>query len=195
MKLIEKLSKISSSLKALQKTGYNDFNKYYFVEVEDIIKAVNNELVKYNIRYRVEIIDKLFSPNFKDIAIHAKAIFQDETGEMFITEVFVNAADKSDKAGRKVMQMIKKQAFLDTFLITIGEKDADAESPDTTKAKEKPVTDYSTISSDKWPGFLPRIKKAWKGVIQEENTDGTIIEVSDKLIKLTTEQFKQLSNN
>lgn len=196
MKIIQKLSTISANLGTLKKTGWNAFNQYAFVEVEDIIQSVNTELVKHNIRYRVEIIDKSFSENFKDIAIHAKAIFEDEEGQIFITEVFVNASDKSDKAGRKVMQMIKKQAFLDTFLITIGEKDADSESPETQKGtKPKPVTDYSTISQEKWPEFMPRIKKAWEGEIISENKNGTILKVSGKHIFLTSEQFKELSNN
>lgn len=192
MNIIEKLTHISSELKALQKTGWNDFHKYNFVEIEDIIKAVNEHLVKHNIRYRVQIIETHFSDVFKDIAILAKAIFEDSKGNTFETDIFVNSADKSDKAGRKVMQMIKKQAFLDTFLITIGEKDADSESPETVATPpRKPKSKWNTVSTK---SELEKLAANWDGTITKETETGRGIQANKLLYWLTPDQFQTLGD-
>lgn len=128
LNLNQKIVAIMKSAQAIGKNGYNDKQKYKYVEAVDVIREVRSLLVDQGLRLKSEVssIDRQPCGKMTLATISIKYTLIDaETGEMETTHMIAEGADTGDKAINKAMTSGLKYFFRDTFMLDFAD-DAEA---------------------------------------------------------------------
>lgn len=139
--LYQKISKIVSEVDKVEKTGYNDFQKYAYITEADLLEAVRKSIVKHGILIFSSIDECEISEvkTAKDTqlvtTIKMRHTFVDvDTGESHSVFTYGQGADKLDKGVYKAITGANKYFLLKNFLMSAGD-DPEADSKASKAAK------------------------------------------------------------
>lgn len=131
--LAMKLGRIMAAVGNVAKSGRNDFQKYNFIQSDDVLDAVRTEMVNNN----VIVIPRMLSyemtaetKGFHAVVQFEFTLIDADSGESMSALWYGEASDSSDKCISKAGTSAMKYWLLKTFMISAGEPDADAESPE-----------------------------------------------------------------
>ena len=140
LNIYRKISKVMEEVKKIQKTGYNEFNKYEYATEEDVLKELRPALIKHKLlvipsitgEKRETIPGEKGESSLITLNFNFKIIDVDNGDE--ITLLWVGyGSDKQDKGGYKAMTGAVKFFLSKTFLLPSGN---DPEEERKTKAKD-----------------------------------------------------------
>ena len=153
MAILDKIKTIRDTL-AIEKTGYDERNDYYYFKADDIAKGVRDKMVEVGVihhsrilEHKVEnIVDKQgrVRPNASGVV---EITFVDvEDGSEFKTEALASGSDiGGDKATRKLAVQAFKIAAIDIFTVVEGmdkmDSDNYAEAPSLNDGAEEEKAD------------------------------------------------------
>lgn len=137
MGILQKINKVRESIGAIEKTGYNEKNDFWFFSESDILNGVKNAMQENGVITSLEYIthefDNRYDSNGRNrtrLFAHVNFTFTDvDTGETWSTQASATGSGIGDDvATRKTHTQLKKIVFLDTFLITDSDSRVDADS-------------------------------------------------------------------
>lgn len=151
-KLFGKLAKVMGSVRTLEKTGENKFDKYSYVTSDAIAVRIGKALAAEGVAFLPSLVSaetseyttKSGGSNFRTVVQMQITFACTDTGATYTILWSGEAIDRSDKSISKAAVSAVKYALLKTFLLAGGdEEDADAESPvvETQAAPTKPKAD------------------------------------------------------
>lgn len=131
--LAMKMVKIMQAVGNVAKGGRNDFQKYDFVQSDDVLDAVRTEMVKNNVVLFPRMIG--YEQNAETKGYHVVVQFEftlidADSGETMSGTWFGEASDFGDKSFSKAGTSALKYWLLKTFMISANEPDADKDSPE-----------------------------------------------------------------
>lgn len=136
LSLLAKLAKILKEVGNVEKTGYNDYQKYHYVKAADVAWSVRKALTTYNVFMVTDVIDKVnyTIPAKEGVmqAIDVKVEFSFFDGDApethpIVFHSFGTGTDKGDKAIYKAMTGALKYGLRHAFLIP-DESDPEADT-------------------------------------------------------------------
>jgi hypothetical protein len=130
--LYGKLAKISGELSWVDKTGYNEAQKYQYVKAEDIANAVRAKLAEHGIAFIPEALethvrDSVTGKQHVTTVKMRYLLVDSETGQSHLATWYGTGADSGDKGLLKAYTAAQKYFFIDLFQIPTG-KDPDQEA-------------------------------------------------------------------
>ena len=117
--LVSKLAEVMASIHGVEKTGYNDFQKYSYAEEAAIVEACRQELAKRHIMIIPSIDDVQRDGDLTTIKTRYR-IIDGETGQEEVTQWAGTGSDKQDKGLPKAATTSQKYLLLKLFLIPTG---------------------------------------------------------------------------
>ena len=128
-----KMVKIMAAVGNVAKGGRNDFQKYDFVQSDDVLDAVRIEMVKNNVVLFPRMIG--YEQTAETKGFHAVVHFEftlidADSGETMSGTWYGEASDSGDKSFSKAGTSALKYWLLKTFMISANEPDADKDSPE-----------------------------------------------------------------
>lgn len=128
-----KMVNIMRAVGNVAKGGRNDFQKYDFVQSDDVLDAVRVEMVKNNVVLFPRMVG--YEQTAETKGFHAVVQFEftlidADSGETLSGTWYGEASDSGDKSFSKAGTSALKYWLLKTFLISANEPDADKDSPD-----------------------------------------------------------------
>lgn len=128
-----KMVKIMAAVGNVAKSGRNDFQKYNFIQSDDVIDAVRTEMVKNNVVLFPRMIgyeQTAESKGFHAVVHFEFTLIDADSGETLSGTWYGEASDSGDKGFSKAGTSALKYWLLKTFMISAGEPDADKDSPE-----------------------------------------------------------------
>lgn len=142
--LASKLVRIMDEIGPIKKSGWNSFHKYNYLKEEDIINAVRPLLTKYGVAIVPNVLNEEVSHSTTQRGtqetlsrLQVEFTFIDmETSEQIPVVTMGHGTDAGDKAAYKAMTGALKYALRQTFMISEGGDDPEAdESADARRAQ------------------------------------------------------------
>lgn len=194
-KIYQAISNVMADIGAVGKNNTNQFDKYKFRGIDDVMNALYPAMVKNHVFVTPEVLEssreERASKDGKTMMytiLKIKYTFYTDDGSSVECVVVGEAMDRSDKSTNKAMSAGFKYACFQTFCIPTEEmQDADLDSPEIgnkvsnyqTKTESKPV---ETPKPSNRPAYYK--KEEPKEVIeepkQEENLDAKLNEPVDE---------------
>lgn len=118
--IYEKMVKVMSKMGWIEKSGYNSFHKYKYVEESAIVDKVRKAMVEVGLAIKMDVGD--FTIN-GDVAI-ARVTFTiacTTTGATLTGSIVAEGQDKGDKKFPKLYASATKYFLMKTFLIPSGD--------------------------------------------------------------------------
>jgi hypothetical protein len=139
--LVTKLAEVQAAISSVDKTGYNDFQKYSYAEEAEIMSACRAELAKRQIMI-IPSIERVTHEGTLTTIETSYTFVDGETGDQFVTKWAGTGSDKQDKGLYKAITGSQKYVLLKTFLIPTGENGVadDPEQPAREVVEETPRT-------------------------------------------------------
>lgn len=133
-----KMVKIMGAVGNVAKGGTNSQQGYKFIQSDDVVDAIRAEMVKNNVAVFAKAIGyEMTEGTTKSGGVNYHAVVQFEfmlvdadSGETMACTWYGESIDTSDKSFSKAGTSAMKYWLLKTFMISAGEPDADAESPE-----------------------------------------------------------------
>lgn len=123
--LAAKLAEITASVGKINKTGYNDFQKYTYVTEADILEVIRGEIASRNIFVSSSVIGSSYQDNLT--TVNVRFTFHDgDSEETLEVQSMGQGHDKGDKGIYKAITGASKYMLLKNFLLPTGD---DAEAP------------------------------------------------------------------
>jgi hypothetical protein len=132
----EKIQGIRESL-VIEKTGYDERDEYYYFKADDVANGVRKAMIEHGVVHRTVIQsyeqDNHWDTNGRNrprITALATVSFIDIEDNSFLdTQVVATGSDVGgDKAPRKMMVQIFKEAAIDVFTISEGMQSMDSDA-------------------------------------------------------------------
>lgn len=146
-KLFAKMAKVMATVRTLEKTGENKFDRYSYVTADAIAIRIGKIMSDVGLAFFPSMVGVDTSEyetqkggkNFRTVAHFQMTFACTETGATFTTLWSGEAIDRSDKSISKAAVSATKYCLLKTFLLAGGdEEDADAQSPTVDNPFEQP---------------------------------------------------------
>ena len=137
-KLFAKIAAVMGTVRTLEKTGENKFDKYHYVTSDAIAARMGKVMAENGLAFLPSLISvetseyatKSGGSNFRTVAHFQMTIACTETGATWTSQWSGEAIDRSDKSISKAAVSAVKYFLLKTFLLSGGdEEDADSNSP------------------------------------------------------------------
>lgn len=137
-KLFAKMARVMGSVRTLEKTGENKFDKYNYVTSDAIATRIGKALAAEGVAFLPSLVNvetseytaKSGGSNFRTVVQMQITFACTDSGATYTILWSGEAIDRSDKSISKAAVSAVKYALLKTFLLAGGdEEDADAESP------------------------------------------------------------------
>lgn len=136
--LFGKMAAIMGSVRTLEKTGRNTYDKYDYVTADAIAIAIGREMAKQKLVLipsvtsvdTTEYTTAKGGTNFRTVAHMDMTLACGDTGATWSAAWVGEAIDRSDKSISKAIVSATKYFLLKTFLLAGGDDDADAETPE-----------------------------------------------------------------
>lgn len=135
-KILEAIAAIQATIKNVPKNGEMSFGntKYKFVKNDDILDAVQAQLIENNVIVKPELLEfrdesrKIADNRYLPIVVVKlrQTYISVDDGSEHVVEVYGEGAGTDDKGLRKAVTQAQKIANLLTFSISTGEPDPDA---------------------------------------------------------------------
>jgi hypothetical protein len=133
-----KMVKIMGAVGNVAKGGMNSQQGYKFIQSDDVVDAIRIEMVKNNVAVFAKAIGyEMTEGTTKSGGVNYHAVVQFEfmlvdadSGETMACTWYGESIDTSDKSFSKAGTSALKYWLLKTFMISAGEPDADAETPE-----------------------------------------------------------------
>jgi len=129
MNLIQRIQKITEEIQSIDKTGYNDYSKYKYVEAVAVIEEVRKLMIKHGVVCIVqedEIKREQYGKNFHTtLRLLATYYNIDDPMDKLIIPFYSVAADTLDKDIYKAKTNGLKYLFLHTFKIPVDMPDVE----------------------------------------------------------------------
>lgn len=132
LNIYRKINKIMEEVGKIEKTGYNEFNKYKYATEEDVLKDLRPMLIKYRLVILPSIIQEKRENDLTTLTLNFRIIDIDSRDEILLPWVGYGS-DKQDKGGYKAMTGAVKFFLSKTFLLPSGN---DPEEERKAKAKD-----------------------------------------------------------
>jgi len=138
-RIYEAISNVMADIGAVGKNNTNNFDKYKFRGIDDVMNALYPAMVKNHVFVTPEVLESLREErvskegksNMMYSVLKIKYTFYTDDGSSVSCVVIGEAMDRSDKSTNKAMSAGFKYACFQTFCIPTEEmQDADAESPE-----------------------------------------------------------------
>ena len=117
--LVSKLAEVQASIHGIEKTGYNDFQRYSYAEEAAIVEACRQELAERHIMI-IPSIDAVQRDGDLTTIQTSYRIIDGETGQEIVTHWAGTGSDKQDKGLPKAATTSQKYLLLKLFLIPTG---------------------------------------------------------------------------
>lgn len=145
-KIYEAISNVMADIGAVGKNNTNQFDKYKFRGIDDVMNALYPAMVKNHVFVTPEVLDSQREEraskdgkNMMYTILKIKYTFYTDDGSNVECVVIGEAMDRSDKSTNKAMSAGFKYACFQTFCIPTEELiDSEEESPEIGKKTEKP---------------------------------------------------------
>lgn len=136
--LFGKMAAIMGSVRTLEKTGRNTYDKYDYVTADAIAIAIGREMAKQKLVLipsvtsvdTTEYTTAKGGTNFRTVVHMDMTLACGDTGATWSAAWVGEAIDRSDKSISKAIVSATKYFLLKTFLLAGGDDDADAETPE-----------------------------------------------------------------
>lgn len=136
--LFGKMAAVMGSVRTLEKTGRNTYDKYDYVTADAIAIAIGREMAKQKLVLipsvtsvdTTEYTTAKGGTNFRTVAHMDMTLACGDTGATWSAAWVGEAIDRSDKSISKAIVSATKYFLLKTFLLAGGDDDADAETPE-----------------------------------------------------------------
>jgi hypothetical protein len=135
--LLKKLCAIQSEIESIEKSGYNDFQKYKYVKESDVLDAVRPLLVKHNVVLTMNTVEITNIVDMTQTKI-AYTWYCVDTGENLTTHGYSQGCDKLDKGIYKAYTGGLKYFLMKSFLIS-SEDDPENEKQSNDQVIQKPL--------------------------------------------------------
>lgn len=168
LSLASKMVKIMSETKRVAKNGRNEFHKYDYVTEADVMEAVRETLVKYNVFIFSSVIGTDKNADMTSVVMQ-HTIVDGDTNEKFEVKSFGQGQDKGDKGGNKAVTAATKYMFLKNLLIPTGDdpeatdENGKSTGPKSVKLAESVAASGSISITNDTPkkyGFSGKVKVA-----------------------------------
>lgn len=152
MSIQEKLSTIQKSVKSVKKTGYNNFQKYAYAQIQDILEALRPHLNGLTLTQsahsgKSSIVDRSDAYYSECSVVITTTLTDTETNESVSVDALGYALDKnSDKATYKALTGGRKYGLLMLFNL---DTDGDDPEKDSVPATEQQHTKTNVSSTQK----------------------------------------------
>lgn len=155
--LFAKLARVMGSVRLLEKSGNNAYDKYSYMTADDISKRIGSALASEGVAFFPSIVGVETSEyttakgaaNFRTVVNMQITFACTETGATYTILWSGEAIDRSDKSISKAAVSAVKYALIKTFLLSGGdEDDADADSPQVEARKTPAVKSAATSYHD-----------------------------------------------
>jgi hypothetical protein len=141
----QRMISIMSDIGAIGKDQQNNFHRYNFRGIDDVMNALHPIMVKYGVFLQIEVIEKIQTDRLskkQEIQLHTvltvKYTFSSVDGNVE-SIVIGEGLDTSDKSYNKAMSAALKYLLLQTFLIPTQDiVDADKTSPQVENKNQAP---------------------------------------------------------
>lgn len=140
--LAKKLVKVMASLKAVKKTGYNDFHKYAYATEADVLDEVRDALAKENI-FIFQSVEGVTKESDLTTVMIQYTFVDGDTGETMNVKAAGQGKDSGDKGIYKAQTGANKYFLLKNFLIPTGD---DPEASDETGKSTAPKVTVNSSS-------------------------------------------------
>lgn len=180
-KLDTALAKAYADIKKIDKNGKNTFQKYKFVQSEDVLAMVRPILHAHDIAFYPSAKNITFtdlSTNAGKLNRHCFIEFEftlSHAGESRVCTWYGEALDTSDKCVNKAQTAAVKTFLMKLFLLsTADEVDPDSLSPTVDALTKDDVTrelDALKLSSASVEKKLDRVRQLWSAANQLGETD------------------------
>lgn len=125
-----KIGRIMAAVGNIAKSGRNKFQNYDFIQSDDVVDAIRNQMINNNVIIIPRMLGYEMSAETK--GFHAVVQFEftlidADSGESMSATWYGEASDSSDKSFSKAGTSALKYWLLKTFMISAGEPDADKE--------------------------------------------------------------------
>lgn len=145
-KIYEAISNVMADIGAVGKNNTNQFDKYKFRGIDDVMNALYPAMVKNHVFVTPEVLESQREEraskdgkNMMYTILKIKYTFYTDDGSNVECVVVGEAMDRSDKSTNKAMSAGFKYACFQTFCIPTEEMiDSEVESPEIGKKTEKP---------------------------------------------------------
>lgn len=136
--LFGKMAAVMGSVRTLEKTGRNTYDKYDYVTADAIAIAIGREMAKQKLVLipsvtsvdTTEYTTAKGGTNFRTVVHMDMTLACGDTGATCAAAWVGEAIDRSDKSISKAIVSATKYFLLKTFLLAGGDDDADAETPE-----------------------------------------------------------------
>lgn len=165
LSLNEKILQIMSEVHAIGKRGYNDKQKYKYVETVDVIREVKALMIQHKLRLKSEVLERTREEAGKaklTILTIKYTLIDIESDESDTTTVIAEGMDSGDKGSPKAMTMGLKYYLRDTFMLEFAD---DAEKPDKPEPQGVTPTPEPQYADE---AKLAEIKGKWSVIFLKE---------------------------
>jgi hypothetical protein len=155
--LFMKIARVMGSVRSLEKSGTNTYDKYSYMTADDISRRIGSALATEGVAFfpsitgvdTSEYTTAKGAANFRTVVNMQLTFACTETGATYTILWAGEAIDRSDKSISKAAVSAVKYALIKTFLLSGGEDDdADAESPQVEARKVKPAPASNSYQDD-----------------------------------------------
>jgi hypothetical protein len=168
----QRMISIMSDIGAIGKDQQNNFHRYNFRGIDDVMNALHPIMVKYGVFLQIEVIEKIQTDRLskkQEVQLHTvltvKYTFSSIDGKVE-SIVIGEGLDTSDKSYNKAMSAALKYLLLQTFLIPTQDiVDADKTSPQVENKNQAPQS--KPQPKKETPPNLEKLQEA----ILEKNPD------------------------
>lgn len=149
--MMDKLLEIQRQVKSVKKTGFNAFQKYSYVQLEDILNVLRPHLVGCTLTQSVksgssQIVERQDAYYSECSCVIRTTLTDTETKESVFVESLGYALDKnSDKATYKAQTGGRKYGLLMLFALDTGESEPEQDDPDHATPKSQQVKQEQVI--------------------------------------------------
>lgn len=136
MNLAQKLNEVTKTVETVPKNGRNEFHKYDYATIADVLRAVRGKLSELQVVVLTSVKEARKDGDITEVFTSHKFV-DAETGETLEVTGYGQGHDKNDKGAFKARTGDRKYLLLETFLIPTGD-DPEKDDPDPTKNGRKP---------------------------------------------------------
>lgn len=120
LNVLNKMHKVMSEMGYVQKTGYNTFHKYNYVEESAIVDRVRKAMVEVGLAISMNMLEFNISGDYAVGKVEF-TLYCIDTGESVVSSIVVEGQDKGDKKFPKLYASAMKYFLMKTFLIPTGD--------------------------------------------------------------------------
>jgi hypothetical protein len=157
--VFEALAQVMRAVSPIAKLGRNSAQNFNFRGIDQVYDALHGPLADAG----VLIVPEILSIERSEVATRAGGTmshvvatiryhFIGPAGDEVVAVVAGEAADSGDKAISKAMSMAFKYAAFQVFSIPLGDKDADADSPELAGGRRAVETHRTEVQSERTAG-------------------------------------------